>query len=81
MYRSVRKILPRPTPHWVGDGFQVYPVFANMAFTDEISPLLMFDYAEPKHFPPREGPPRGVGQVSTASTTPPRLLFLDIDQI
>jgi len=60
--RSVKKVLPRPSPHWVGNGFRVYPVFANMAFTEELSPLLMFDYAEPKQFPARVGSPLGVGQ-------------------
>ena len=50
------------SPHWVGDGFRVYPVFANTAFTEEISPMLMFDYAEPKKFPAKFGPPLGVGQ-------------------
>jgi len=61
--RSVKKVLPRPPYHWVGDGFKVYPVFANMAFTKEISPLLMFDYGEPTQFPAREGKkPLGVGQ-------------------
>lgn len=61
-FRSVRKILPKPPSHWVGDGFKVYPVFANLAFTKEISPLLMFDYAEPKKFPAKVGAPLGVGQ-------------------
>lgn len=61
-YRSVRTILPRPPSHWVGDGFKVYPVFANKAFTEEVSPLLMFDYAEPKKFPAQAGSPLGVGQ-------------------
>jgi redox-sensitive bicupin YhaK (pirin superfamily) len=61
--RSVKKILPKPSAHWVGDGFKVYPVFSNLAFTEEISPLLMFDYAEPRSFPPRAtGAPLGVGQ-------------------
>jgi quercetin 2,3-dioxygenase len=63
-FRSVRKVMPRPEPHWVGDGFRVYPVFADVAFTNEISPLLMFDYGEPKTFParPAGSPPLGVGQ-------------------
>jgi redox-sensitive bicupin YhaK (pirin superfamily) len=62
--RAVKQILPRPHAHWVGDGFNVYPVFANKAFTSEISPLLMFDYAEPKDFPARpvNAKPLGVGQ-------------------
>lgn len=37
-FRSVRKIMPRPPKHWVGDGFHVYPVFSNSAFTQELSP-------------------------------------------
>jgi len=61
--RSVRKILPPTNRHWVGDGFHVYPVFANAAFTEEVSPLLMFDYAAPKQFPAKQlGHPLGVGQ-------------------
>ena len=47
--------------HWVGDGFHVHPVFANKAFTEELSPFLMFDYAPPTHFSP-SGHKRGVGQ-------------------
>ena len=46
----------------MGDGFRVYPVFSNLAFTNELSPLLMFDYAEPKKFPAKVGPPLGVGR-------------------
>lgn len=61
-YRAVRKVMPRPPSHWVGDGFKVYPVFANSAFTEEISPFLMFDYGEPKEFPAHVGQPLGVGQ-------------------
>jgi len=33
-----------------------------MAFTEELSPFLMFDYAAPKEFPPNKGRPKGVGQ-------------------
>jgi Pirin len=61
-FRSVRRVMPRPNAHWVGDGFRVYPVFADLAFTNELSPLLMFDYGEPKKFPARVGAPLGVGQ-------------------
>jgi len=46
----------------VGDGFEVFPVFADKAFTEELSPFLMFDYAAPKQFPVNNGPPKGVGQ-------------------
>jgi quercetin 2,3-dioxygenase len=61
--RSVQKILPRTSPHWVGDGFHVYPVFHNLAFTKEVSPFLMFDYGAPKTHPARPGAkPLGVGQ-------------------
>ncbi|GMI45722.1 hypothetical protein TrCOL_g6906 [Triparma columacea] len=60
--KSISKILPSPRSHWVGNGFHVYPVFADMAFTEELSPFLMFDYAAPKEFPPNAGKPKGVGQ-------------------
>ncbi|CAB9505811.1 quercetin 2,3-dioxygenase PA2418 [Seminavis robusta] len=61
-YRSVKRVMPRPPKHWVGDGFHVFPVFADLAFKEEISPLLMFDYAAPKQFSSKVGKPRGVGQ-------------------
>jgi hypothetical protein len=32
----------------VGNGFHVFPVFHNKAFTKELSPWLMFDFASPK---------------------------------
>jgi redox-sensitive bicupin YhaK (pirin superfamily) len=60
--RAIRRILPQQRPHWVGDGFHVFPVFADLAFTDELSPFLMFDYAAPKTFSPSPSKPRGVGQ-------------------
>eukprot|EP00549_Striatella_unipunctata_P001968 CAMPEP_0118688346 /NCGR_PEP_ID=MMETSP0800-20121206/8869_1 /TAXON_ID=210618 ORGANISM="Striatella unipunctata, Strain CCMP2910" /NCGR_SAMPLE_ID=MMETSP0800 /ASSEMBLY_ACC=CAM_ASM_000638 /LENGTH=292 /DNA_ID=CAMNT_0006585595 /DNA_START=110 /DNA_END=988 /DNA_ORIENTATION=+ len=61
--RTIDKILPRPRRHWVGDGFHVYPVFDRFAFTNTVSPLLMFDYAAPKEFPARKHKqPLGVGQ-------------------
>ena len=60
--RSVKQILPATPKHWVGDGFNVHPVFGNKAFTEELSPFLMFDYATPKEFKPNSGKPRGVGR-------------------
>jgi len=39
----------------------VKPVFADMAFTKQVSPFLMFDFAEPKMFPKTERK-LGVGQ-------------------
>eukprot|EP00934_Nitzschia_sp_Nitz4_P001764 Nitzschia sp. Nitz4//scaffold77_size91520//81853//82938//NITZ4_004906-RA/size91520-augustus-gene-0.71-mRNA-1//1//CDS//3329558039//1764//frame0 len=59
-FRTVRRVLPRPPRHWVGDGFEVYPVFSDLAFSEELSPLLMFDYGAPKDFKPSRHP-RGVG--------------------
>ena len=47
--------------HWVGDGFHVFPVFSHMAFTRELSPWLMFDYAAPKQFDPTSAR-HGVGR-------------------
>jgi len=60
--KTIKQILPAPHAHWVGDGFNVFPVFANKAFTSELSPFLMFDYAAPKSFPINTGRPKGVGQ-------------------
>ena len=36
----------------VGNGFHVFPVFHDLAFSEELSPWLMFDYAAPKKFGP-----------------------------
>lgn len=59
--KSVNQILPKPSAHWVGDGFKVFPVFADLAFTNDISPFLMFDHAAPKEFKPTDRK-LGVGQ-------------------
>jgi len=59
--KKIKAVLPAPSPHWVGDGFKVRSLFHNLAFTQEISPFLMFDYADPKHFNPTLKQP-GVGQ-------------------
>jgi redox-sensitive bicupin YhaK (pirin superfamily) len=49
--KQLKTILPATSRnHWVGDGFNVRPIFAHLAFTPEISPLLMFDYAAPREF-------------------------------
>jgi len=45
----------------VGDGFHVHPVLNNLAFSEAISPWLMFDYAPPKTFKPTTKQ-LGVGQ-------------------
>ena len=73
MLKSVKQVLPRPRQHWVGDGFHVFPVFADKAFTEALSPFLMFDYAAPKHFPPTrkqlgvgEHPHRGFETITIA---------------
>jgi len=60
-YRTVRRVMERPFKHWVGDGFHVYPVFADLAFKEDLSPLLMFDYGAPQTFSSKVGKPRGVG--------------------
>jgi quercetin 2,3-dioxygenase len=71
--KQVRQVMPRVTPHWVGDGFNVYPIFDEKAFTNEISPFLMFDYAAPKKFEPTtkrlgvgQHPHRGIETVTIA---------------
>jgi len=59
--KTVRRIIPAQRKHWVGNGFNVFPVFGSLAFTNELSPWLMFDYAAPKEFGPTSQR-RGVGQ-------------------
>lgn len=59
--KKVIKVLPAATrSHWVGDGFKVRPIFAHLAFTQDISPFLMFDYAAPLEFS-ATNEKRGVG--------------------
>lgn len=50
--KKVNKIIRETSAHWVGDGFNVTPVFNDMAFTPSLSPFLMFDYGFPKHYAP-----------------------------
>jgi len=59
--KTIRRIMPKPRRHWVGNGFHVYPVFADWAFTETISPFLMLDYAPPEEFSP-SSERRGVGK-------------------
>lgn len=59
--KSLHRVLPKPSPHWVGDGFHVFPVFADLAFSKSISPFLMFDHGAPKYFEPTKRK-LGVGQ-------------------
>jgi len=59
--KKIKAIIPAPArSHWVGDGFPVRAIFADKAFTQEISPFLMFDYGGPAEFTPTEQK-RGVG--------------------
>ena len=58
--KSIRRILETPPAHWVGDGFLVRPLFADLAFSNDVTPFLMLDYAAPVEFPPSQTPP-GVG--------------------
>ena len=59
--KKIKTIIPAPLrSHWVGDGFSVRSVFAEMAFTQEISPFLMLDYGGPMVFTPTLEK-RGVG--------------------
>lgn len=59
--KTVENILTLSFCFSVGDGFHVYPVFADLAFKEDLSPLLMFDYGAPKKFGSKVGKPRGVG--------------------
>lgn len=59
--KKIKTIIPATLrSHWVGDGFSVRSVFADMAFTQEISPFLMLDYGEPMAFTPTSEK-RGIG--------------------
>ena len=60
--RAVARLIPAPRRHWVGDGFHVAPIFGNAAFSEEISPWLMFDYAAPQDFPVSLDKRPGVGE-------------------
>jgi len=61
--RQYRQVIKRQYKHWVGNGYHVRPAFGEFAFTEEVSPFLMFDYSEPRHFNPieREHQKRGLG--------------------
>ena len=59
-HRKLTSVRPSPSPHWVGDGFHVRPLFADLAFGPDVSPFLMLDYAAPHEFRPSAKPP-GVG--------------------
>jgi len=71
--KTIMEMFPKPRAHWVGDGFHVYPVFGESAFSEKISPFLMFDYAKPKGFPPTmkqlgvgRHPHRGITTITLA---------------
>ncbi len=60
----MRQILGIHSPgpfHWVGDGFPVKTVFSYDNFGQQLSPFLLLDHAEPRHFEPA-AQPRGVGE-------------------
>ena len=60
--KTLQTILRNEAGHWVGDGFPVRSLFNYQGDTQLISPFLLFDFAGPRTFEPREGRPRGVGQ-------------------
>ena len=39
--KELDRVLPATSAHWVGNGFLVHPVFADLAFTNTLSPFLM----------------------------------------
>ncbi len=60
----MRQILGIHSPgpfHWVGDGFPVKTVFSYDTLGQQLSPFLLLDHAEPRHFDPATKP-RGVGE-------------------
>jgi len=60
MSKSIKVLFSKQHTHWVGNGFQVSPIFGEQAFTKMLSPFLMFDYAAPKEFS-KTKEKRGVG--------------------
>lgn len=55
------RILGDVPRHWVGDGFFVKTMFSYSDLGHDLSPFLLFDYAAPREFPPRDVP-AGVGE-------------------
>lgn len=60
--KKLLNVLRNESGHWVGDGFPVRSLFSYQGDTKAISPFLLFDYAGPHNFEPKDGRPRGVGQ-------------------
>lgn len=60
--KKLLTVLRNGSRHWVGDGFPVRSLFSYQGETKAISPFLLFDYAGPHNFEPKDGQPRGVGQ-------------------
>jgi redox-sensitive bicupin YhaK (pirin superfamily) len=60
--KKLLNILRNDAGHWVGNGFPVRSLFSYQGDTKAISPFLLFDYAGPHLFDPKDGQPRGVGQ-------------------
>lgn len=52
--KTIAQILDTPPGHWVGDGFPVRGMFGPLAFTPEMTPFLMLDYAGPAQFLPTD---------------------------
>lgn len=61
MQKTVAEIMRSKGRHWVGDAFPVRSLFSYSGDAQALSPFLLFDYAGPHEFAPREQP-RGVGQ-------------------
>jgi redox-sensitive bicupin YhaK (pirin superfamily) len=60
MSKTLKFVFGKQSPHWVGNGFHVTPMFGDWAFSKSLSPFLMFDYGAPREFPPSKEK-RGVG--------------------
>ena len=58
--KQVIGVFSPPSPHWVGDGFPVRSLFSYDTHGQQVSPLLLLDYARPTQFAPASRP-RGVG--------------------
>ncbi len=60
-FRNILKIHSAPSPHWVGNGFLVNPMFNHQMADKRTDPFLMLDYASTQKYESNSGEPRGVG--------------------
>ncbi|MBJ6366735.1 pirin family protein [Snuella sedimenti] len=58
--RSIEKVTPPGTPHFVGNGFRVHNFIPGTSTMKRMDPFIMLDYNSKYNFPPTDKP-KGVG--------------------